>query len=299
MDKWLLAAFVSSLAGFFTAIVSVVKLVNEKENKTSSYRQEWTTSIRGVFADFSSTLLALTVLLEEQERFCDLKIECEKKEGSESEIKEISALLEKTRDQIVIKRNDLYRSYALTKLHFKPNDQSFSLVEQKYDIMDHMIRDMIEASDHEKRIELKGEIKRHISELINLCRDILKTEWETIKRGEHAYKVTKKYALWGGVITMFFVISIGIHAYVSMHKTGVSEIDTKLIPKPSLNSNQDERTVSREKSDSIRSDFCGELNINNTINQHFEDRKSLPETKKTNNGVINKNSDCSVLYKTN
>lgn len=87
MDKWLLAAFVSSLAGFFTAIVSVVKLVNEKENKTSSYRQEWTTSIRSVFADFSSTLLALTTLFEEQERYSDLLVKYEGNEDIDSEEK--------------------------------------------------------------------------------------------------------------------------------------------------------------------------------------------------------------------
>lgn len=204
----------------------------------------------------------------------------------------MSALLDKTRDQIVIKRNDLYRSYALTKLHFKPNDQSFSLVEQKYDILDHMIRDMIEANDHEKRIELKGEIKRHISELINLCRDILKTEWETIKRGEHAYKVTKKYALWGGVVAMFFVVSIGIHAYVSMHKAGVSEVSSKLIPKDFVNSNIDEQLAVRGKSDFISGDLCREFNVNNMINQYFDDNKSSPKVSKSGGVAINKDADC-------
>jgi len=58
MDKILLTAFLSALAGFITAILSIVKLVNEKESKTTDYRQNWTDSVRGELANLIGLLNA-------------------------------------------------------------------------------------------------------------------------------------------------------------------------------------------------------------------------------------------------
>ncbi|QVE15078.1 MULTISPECIES: hypothetical protein [Pseudomonas] len=56
MDKILLTAFLTALAGFITAALSVVKLVNEKESKTTEFRQSWTESARAALSDLIAKL---------------------------------------------------------------------------------------------------------------------------------------------------------------------------------------------------------------------------------------------------
>lgn len=58
MDKVLLTAFLTALAGFITAALSIVKLVNEKESKTTEYRQAWTESVRTAMAELIAKINA-------------------------------------------------------------------------------------------------------------------------------------------------------------------------------------------------------------------------------------------------
>lgn len=62
MDKILLTAFLTALAGFITAALSIVKLVNEKESKTSEYRQLWTDSVRKALSDLIGNINARATL---------------------------------------------------------------------------------------------------------------------------------------------------------------------------------------------------------------------------------------------
>jgi hypothetical protein len=64
MDKIFLTAFLSALAGFITATLSIVKLVNEKESKTTEYRQAWTDSLRKSFAELIGLINAQAGNLE-------------------------------------------------------------------------------------------------------------------------------------------------------------------------------------------------------------------------------------------
>jgi len=45
-DRILVTLFVSVLVAFVTAALSIVRLVNDKEGKTTDYRQAWTDSVR-------------------------------------------------------------------------------------------------------------------------------------------------------------------------------------------------------------------------------------------------------------
>jgi len=63
MDKILLTVFLSALAGFITAALSIVKLVNEKESKTSDYRQAWTETARTAFSELIASINSLAALL--------------------------------------------------------------------------------------------------------------------------------------------------------------------------------------------------------------------------------------------
>jgi len=118
MDKLLLAAFMSTLAGFITAIISIVKLVNEKESKISVYRQTWNDSARKSFADLASKLTAITANFEEQARFSEIvedihnklaNADNNSKDELEKRLDHLSSNLKSTQAD---KRHAMYLSYA-------------------------------------------------------------------------------------------------------------------------------------------------------------------------------------------
>lgn len=132
MDKVLLTAFLSALAGFITAVLSIVKLVNEKESKTTDYRQAWTDSARKSLAELIGRINAQAGTInngvEAIERF--LKSLKESNDKSDDEVKKRIADLDESvfkETQIAFRelRREIYESYALTRLHFKPNDLSY------------------------------------------------------------------------------------------------------------------------------------------------------------------------------
>jgi hypothetical protein len=64
MDKLLLSTFFALLAGCIAAIMSFVKLVNDKESRVTDHRQEWTQSVRQVLADLVAHASTLSMLAE-------------------------------------------------------------------------------------------------------------------------------------------------------------------------------------------------------------------------------------------
>ncbi len=228
MDKLLLAAFLSALAGFITAIISFVKLVNEKEGKISESRQAWNESVRKSFAELTSKIYAMAANFEEQSTFGEIVSENEKlldaaddpeKKSIESAIEQAKHNLKIVQEDIQSKRHDMHLSYAYTKLHFKPGDVSFNRIEQKYDLIDTLMDTLFEEADYQKRVEIRAKIDGHIKGMVDIGRDILKTEWEVVKKGEPAYKQTIRFAAWGGMVMLFILVSIGIHAFISVSRT--------------------------------------------------------------------------------
>lgn len=221
MDKLLLAAFLSSLAGFITAVISVVKLVNEKENKTSEFRQAWTNSVRTSIADLAAKLTAITASFEYQIRLVNVetKLAAKTGEANEKRLESIRETLLHTRRDIALHRHDQHQAYALCKLHFKPNDPEFVPIEHKVELIRNLNRDLGKSRDAAERGKLKTQNYGYAQEIVETGRVILKKEWERVKEGEDAFRLTKKYSLMGSVLMLFVLISIGIHAYLLLPKT--------------------------------------------------------------------------------
>lgn len=223
MDKILLTAFLSALLGFITAVMSIVKLVNEKENKISDYRQAWTDTARSCLSDLIARLHAYAGAIDHQGTASTFFVDLVKKEDEatssgtritnfvEESLKES---LRASRDM----RREIYESYSLAQLHFKPNDLSFNRIEQKFDIIMAQLEDLSDLEDKAKKAALKQKIHGEINNLTNYSRDILKTEWESVKKGEPAYKKTKEWSIRGGIVLLFILISIGLHAGISISK---------------------------------------------------------------------------------
>lgn len=222
-DKVLLTVFVTVLVGFLTAAMSIVRLVNDKESKTTDYRQAWTDSLRKCFAALISNINTLAGLTTSRMSSADgiselMDAEIESKEPA------TKSLVEKTRaylDKRLLEedkhirdvRQSMHESYALTRLHFKPNDLSFARVEQKFDVIVELFDKLYSLGNKEQEGErkaLRERIRSESNELTAFSRDILKTEWEAVKRGESAYQRTKYWSIVGGAVALFGLAIFGL-----------------------------------------------------------------------------------------
>lgn len=227
MDKILLTAFLTALAGFITAALSIVKLVNEKESKTTEYRQSWTDSVRSALAELiakinsqASTVVSARKVSGIYER---LMREYAKADESEKELKKGLAEFNRSAfkdglDRANLLHQEVYHSYSKVCLHFKPDDLSFSRIEHKFDYCRAKLNELKEEKDIQKLGAIKEQIHNATNEITMLSRSILKSEWETVKLGEPAYKTTKRWSVWICVVMFFLLITIGVHAGISYVK---------------------------------------------------------------------------------
>lgn len=220
MDKLLLTAFLTALAGFITFVLSIVKLVNEKESTTTGYRQAWTDSVRsclaGLIANLNAMAAATTNHLDIVESRAEIKPAAKGNEDDHSRVKDFLEV--NLTSSVNLKRQlrkEIYEAYALARLHFKPNDLSFARIEHKFDTVMSLIENIDDDAKKEKRASLKEKIHADVNEITGYCRDILKTEWETVKRGEPMYQNTKLYSIYGGVLTLFVLLAIGAYAGIA------------------------------------------------------------------------------------
>ncbi|MDC3735452.1 hypothetical protein KDL27_06620 [Pseudomonas syringae pv. syringae] len=227
MDKLLLTAFLTALAGFITAALSIVKLVNEKESKTTEYRQAWTDSVRGALAELIAKINSQASTITGA-RHNGLKLDKFLKDGPgdseyEKELRKDMAefyrkVLKDGLDAANLLNQDIYHAYAKVRLHFKPDDLSFSRIENKFEFCMSKVSDLKAETDVEKLSVTKEQIHNAANEITAFSRGILKAEWETVKLGEPAYKQTKKWSIWICVVMFFILLTIGTHAAISYSK---------------------------------------------------------------------------------
>lgn len=220
MDKLLLTAFLTALAGFITFVLSIVKLVNEKESTTTEYRQSWTNSVRTCLAGLVARLNAIASNIAAHKKLIAVRFAIgTPEELGEDEHKRsldfMESSLKSSSDSRRQLRKEIYEAYALVRLHFKPNDVSFSRIEHKFDTVMPLIDELEEEQAPEKLAAMKEKIHAEVNEITGYCRDILKTEWETVKRGEPTYQKTKRYSIYGGVGTLFILAAIGLYAAIA------------------------------------------------------------------------------------
>lgn len=226
MDKILLVTFLSSLAGFITAVISIVKLVNEKESKITDYRQEWTKSLRESLSNLIASLNNhphllgfLSVSISEVKLLEDASTDSSATDKVAIKRKQIEDIKSELRES----RKNIYDAYALTQLHFKPNDISFNRIEQKFDLLVVQITSPLESASSDDIQKYRASIHALTKDIADYSRDILKTEWETVKNGEKTYRHTKKWSQYASIVLLFVILSIGVHSAFSFWKKGIEE----------------------------------------------------------------------------
>ncbi|MEN4751142.1 hypothetical protein ABEH28_15410 [Pseudomonas sp. Ps21-P2] len=227
MDKILLTAFLTALAGFITAALSIVKLVNEKESKTTEFRQGWTDSVRASFAELIGAINAQASLVASNqallEEFLKIKRENTLEESeykTESRKEAVKIMQEKWSEGIAASRDltqKIHQGYAMVRLHFKPDEPSFVRFENKFDSCTIFLHEIKAEKNKEKRLQLKEQVHSAAEEMTSISRGILKETWETVKLGEPAYKDTKKWSVRFCVLMLFILFVIGSHAMISYY----------------------------------------------------------------------------------
>ena len=228
MDKILLTAFLTALAGFITAALSIVKLVNEKESKTTEFRQGWTDSVRTSFAELIGAINAQASLYVSNHQLLEefLKVQRENNSdktefNTESRKEAVKIMRDKWSEGIAGSRDmnqKIHQGYAMVRLHFKPDEPSFVRFENKFDSCSIFLHEIKAEKNQEKRLELKEKVRSAAEEMTAISRGILKDTWETVKLGEPAYKDTKKWSVRFCVLMLFILFVIGSHAAISYYK---------------------------------------------------------------------------------
>lgn len=239
MEKILLAAYLSILAAFITAAASIVKLVNEKESKTTDYRQSWTDSVRKSLSQLiaSITLQAnyLVSRIELAHRLQSVhfkKAQPEHEKAKDSLADYLSDQLAELDKSIRDNRQCIQQNYALTALHFKPHDEIFIKIEAKFEMAESLIKEMSklteEENDGERRV-LRERISSIVSEITDTSRFILKTEWENVKKGEPAYRSTKNWSLYIGVAAFAVLLVSGIYMIAFSNATSLTSSTSQAV----------------------------------------------------------------------
>lgn len=233
MDKILLTAFLTALAGFITAALSIVKLVNDKESRTTEFRQSWTESARAELSDLISKLNSHVVamvdvmrLKKEMMRAIDMASKTENAREREllGEVIELfKDLVGKSIERSRLSMREVYQAHAKVRLHFKPEDPDLVRIENKFDYCMGKFSEINREDDSDKWDVLKEQVHNATNEITASSRALLKTEWEKVKLGEPAYQKTKKWSVWAFLIMSAILVMIGIHAVISYSQSPVSK----------------------------------------------------------------------------
>jgi hypothetical protein len=231
-DRVFLTVFVTLLVGIVTAALSIVRLVNDKEGKTSDYRQGWCDSLRQCLADLVGNINSTASIIVNHQQYGAGLDEIFKKYGeqagpwTEADGVKRNHYMEKfgdSEEKIHTLRQELYRSLSFLKLHFKPNEPLLSPIENEIEQAIDSIRSMMLMRQKMKGSESRAELLRirdkiHIgsNNIMSHGREILKKEWEIVKKGERAYELTKIGSLVGGGIALAVLFILGGMAFFSM-----------------------------------------------------------------------------------
>lgn len=241
MDKILLSTLFALIAGFLTAVISFVKLVNDKESKVTDFRQMWTSTVRTSLADLISNIEALmelyVVRANQINRCNELSIEFQNAaDDHEKKIKEFAlkhheAVLDTVKSDVIETRNKVYTSFNITRLHFKPEDLEFQAIENKFELI-HSASQNIDNIDYDKEqiIKIKLQVKNYCSDIANSSRYILKREWEKIKVGEVSFQKSKKWAKTGGMLLLIVLFVFATHALIAFYRGGSLVVDKSQKP---------------------------------------------------------------------
>lgn len=259
MDKILFSTLIGLFAAFLTAVLGFTKLINDKESKTSEFRQEWTNSIRKTLADLVSSFRNLIELYEKSHK---RSFSCQRLSNEMADLARHSQndkeydthkeallfnkkMLERIGDEIIETKKNVYEGLSMALLHFKPNDHEFQHIESKFDLIVKIISEinsmpntLTEDEGTQYLSSRKNEIELVCKDILTISRSLLKKEWERIKSGEENYIKTKKVFKYSSLLMTAAISIIFLFFTVSRFSNYLAEEKIKaifeLVPKSEI-----------------------------------------------------------------
>lgn len=161
----------SSIAAFLATLWAYVKLISDKEQKTTEFRQQWTVSFRAAIAELIAEIRLSSNLAAEFQRV-------NRPNAIEELLQAKLALMHDSRAKVM-------NAHSLVRLHFKPQDAHYEAIDRSISTA----IELLNAKDYEETVRLN--VREELSTVTELSRGILKHEWERIKQGERAYRTTQ------------------------------------------------------------------------------------------------------------
>lgn len=165
------------VAAFIAALVSLVSLVNSKEQKTTEFRQAWINSLRNEVARFQSQARYIAGAIHHAKRFDP---NCFTRDS-------------KSYEAYAENRAEISNAYYLVSLHFKPDDKDFNKLKGNMELV-------LKQLGKPGEVTFKS-IDKTLEETTLEVRNLLKNEWERVKSGEAPYKWTRVLTM---VLAIFF-----------------------------------------------------------------------------------------------
>lgn len=189
-----LTALAGAFATLITSAISIVKLVNEKDARTTDYRQDWTKSARTALATLIGRLTELTNLVDEYIALDD------------------SEDIKRWEDRLFESRKEMRESFAIACLHFNKSDPHFNDISANYEAILKSFREVFDSPQKNLDGKILDQTKTHISSIIESSRCILDREWKQVKQGEISFVKTKKYATVIGFVAIGTIAAIALIA---------------------------------------------------------------------------------------
>ena len=166
-----IAVITSFIAAFLATLWAYVKLISDKEQKTTEFRQQWTVSFRASIAELIAEVRLSSNLAAEFQRV-------NRPNAIEELLQAKLALMHDSRAKVM-------NAHALVRLHFKPQDVHYQAIDES---ISNAI-ELLNSRDFEESVRFK--VREELIAVTELSRGILKHEWERIKQGERAYRATQ------------------------------------------------------------------------------------------------------------
>lgn len=186
MEGPIFIALGAVLAAFLTGTVSFISLINSKEQKTSEFRQSWVDNLRNDIADLFSYLDSLYMSV----RRVDSQNPGLKESGNLSYAK----YHEQNKEDFAKLNSAFYRIV----LRLNPKEHKRLIDKMKG------LEEAMSGVDFYRDAEL---INKHRDGIATDVQAILKSEWERVKKGEPAYRISKFVA---ALLMVSVLLGVGV-----------------------------------------------------------------------------------------
>lgn len=199
-------------AALFTGFFSIMNMVSAKENKVSEFRLAWIDGMRNEIAEYTAAAQEISKA-QKPEKFKGQKFHTDA-EKHELEIE----FFKETRD--------VYAKAVenLTKIQLRLNPEH---IKQNPDGPESKLMEAVLKARKLKSLEFK-EVILCCEEIRAAASPILKTTWDSVKRGEPGYQRIRKSAILTVAVGFYSIIGFAMYIGVNTYKIQQDKIEAQL-----------------------------------------------------------------------